>query len=101
MGSEISFTPARFNTGTGPNAETSIVTSTGPYVVSWAFKKVRNGELGSYVLKRYGGEIIQDEHTYGSDQAIVVAFEHDVQMAKRSQLLKPTRKSLAPAGFGR
>ncbi|SPO22358.1 probable VID27 - involved in Vacuole import and degradation [Ustilago trichophora] len=99
MGSAISFTPARFNTGT--DSETSIVTSTGSYVVSWSFKEVKKGNLGSYVLKRYGGAIIQDEHTYGSDQAIVVAFEHDVQMAKRSQLLKPTRKSLAPAGFGR
>lgn len=99
MGSAISFTPARFNTGS--DSETSIVTSTGSYVVSWSFKEVKKGNLGSYVLKRYGGEIIQDEHTYGSDQAIVVAFEHDVQMAKRSQLLKPTRKSLAPAGFSR
>ncbi|PWZ03326.1 putative VID27-involved in vacuole import and degradation [Testicularia cyperi] len=99
MGSEISFTPARFNTGS--DSETSIVTSTGPYVVSWSFKDVKKGNYGSYVLKRYGGEVISDEHTYGSDQAIVVAFEHDVQMAKRSQLLKPTRKSLAPAGFGR
>lgn len=99
MGSAISFTPARFNTGS--DQETSIVTSTGAYVVSWSFKEVKKGNLGSYVLKRYGGEIIKDEHTYGSDQAIVVAFEHDVQMAKRSQLLKPSRKSLAPAGFGR
>ncbi|SNX82709.1 probable VID27 - involved in Vacuole import and degradation [Melanopsichium pennsylvanicum] len=99
MGSAISFTPARFNTGS--DQETSIVTSTGAYVVSWSFREVKKGNLGSYLLKRYGGEIIQDEHTYGSDQAIVVAFEHDVQMAKRSQLLKPTRKSLAPTGFGR
>ena len=99
MGSAISFTPARFNTGS--DQETSIVTSTGPYVVSWSFKDVKQDKLSSYVLKRYGGEVISDEHAYGSDQAIVVAFEHDVQMAKRSQLLKPTRKSLAPTGFGR
>ncbi|CDR88038.1 probable VID27-involved in Vacuole import and degradation [Sporisorium scitamineum] len=99
MGSAISFSPARFNTGS--DQETSIVTSTGAYVVSWSFKEVKKGNLGSYVLKRYGGEVISDEHAYGSDQSIVVAFEHDVQMAKRSQLLKPTRKSLAPSGFER
>ncbi|EPQ28398.1 uncharacterized protein PFL1_04225 [Pseudozyma flocculosa PF-1] len=94
MASEVSFTPARFNTGSG--TETSIVTSTGNYVVSWSFEQVKRGNLSAYVLKRYDGPIIQDEHTYGSDQAIVVAFENDVQLAKRSQLLKPTRKSLAP-----
>ncbi|KAN0061049.1 Vacuolar import and degradation protein 27 [Thecaphora frezii] len=94
MGSEVSFTPARFDTGS--DTETSIVTSTGNYVVSWSFSQVKKGNTASYVLKRYSGEIIQDEHTYGSDQAIVVAFENDVQLANRSQLLKPTRKSLAP-----
>lgn len=94
MGSEVSFTPARFDTGS--SSETSIVTSTGHYVVSWSFSQVKKGNTAAYVLKRYGGEIIQDEHTYGSDQAIVVAFENDVQLASRSQLQKPTRKSLAP-----
>lgn len=99
MGAPVSFTPARFNTGM--DQETSIVTSTGPYVVSWSFNDVKKGKLNSYVLKRYGSVVIGDQHTYGSDQSIVVAFEQDVQMAKRSQLVKPTRKSLAPAALGR
>ncbi|PWN53039.1 putative VID27-involved in vacuole import and degradation [Violaceomyces palustris] len=94
MGSEVSFTPARFDTGS--NTETSIVTSTGNYVVSWSFSAVKRGNTSSYVLKRYGGSIIQDEHTYGSDQSIVVAFENDVQLANRSQLQKPSRQSLQP-----
>ena len=95
MESEVSFTPAHFNTGS--DQETSIVTSTGNYVVSWSFEAVKKGNPHAYVLKRYDGTVVRDEHTYGSDQSIVVAFENDVQLARRAQLKKPTRASLAPS----
>lgn len=95
MDSEVCFTPAHFNVGT--DAETSIVTSTGNYVVSWQFEAVKKGNPHAYVLKRFDGVVVRDEHTYGSDQSIVVAFENDVQLAQRAQLRKPTRASLAPA----
>lgn len=94
MDAEVSFTPAHFNTGS--DHETSIVTSTGNYVVSWSFEAVKKGNPFAYVLKRYGGTVVRDDYTYGSDQSIVVAFEDDVQLAKRAQLKKPTRASLAP-----
>ncbi|SHO77017.1 Similar to S.cerevisiae protein VID27 (Cytoplasmic protein of unknown function) [Malassezia sympodialis ATCC 42132] len=94
MESEVHFTPAHFNTGS--DSETSIVTSTGNYVVSWSFDSVKKGNPYAYVLKRYAGTVVRDDYTYGSDQSIVVAFENDVQLAKRAQLRKPTRASLAP-----
>ncbi|WFC99797.1 tRNA (guanine(9)-N(1))-methyltransferase [Malassezia yamatoensis] len=94
MESEVHFTPAHFNVGT--EGETSIVTSTGNYVVSWSFSAVKKGNPYAYVLKRYQGTVVRDEYTYGSDQSIVVAFENDVQLAHRAQLHKPTRASLAP-----
>ncbi|WFD30755.1 tRNA (guanine(9)-N(1))-methyltransferase [Malassezia sp. CBS 17886] len=94
METEVSFTPAHFNTGS--DSETSIVTSTGNYVVSWSFDAVKKGNPYAYVLKRYNGVVVRDEHMYGSDQSIVVAFENDVQLAQRAQLRKPTRASLAP-----
>lgn len=97
MESEVHFTPAHFNTGS--DAETSIVTSTGNYVVSWSFDAVKKGNPYAYVLKRYGGTVVRDDYTYGSDQSIVVAFENDVQLAKRAQLRKPTRASLAPSAW--
>lgn len=65
-------------------------------MVSWSFDAVKKGNPYAYVLKRYGGTVVRDDYTYGSDQSIVVAFENDVQLAKRAQLRKPTRASLAP-----
>lgn len=64
--------------------------------MSWSFDAVKKGNPYAYVLKRYAGTVVRDDYTYGSDQSIVVAFENDVQLAKRAQLRKPTRASLAP-----
>lgn len=52
MGVEVSFTRARFNTG--ESDEKYIVTSTGPYVVTWNFRRVKAGKLYDYVIKKVG-----------------------------------------------
>jgi len=77
----VAFTPARFNTGT--DKETSIVTSTGPYVITWNFSKVKQNVLDEYQVKQFSEVIVGDEFRYGTDKAIVVATPNDVSMAKK------------------
>lgn len=48
---EVNFTPARFNNGDNVN-EDSIVTSTGQFLVTWNFLKVRKGHLMSYKITK-------------------------------------------------
>lgn len=49
----IDFTPARFNNFNLSGGEhTSIVTSSGPYLFTWNFKKVQKGFLKSYQIKK-------------------------------------------------
>ena len=49
----VDFTPARFNNFNISNGEhTSIVTSSGPYLITWNFKKVQKGLLKSYQIKK-------------------------------------------------
>lgn len=38
-----------------------------------------------------------DNFKYGADKNIIVALEHNVLMANKSQLTKATRSSLAPS----
>lgn len=52
MGGQIKFTPARFNVGA--ENERSIVTSTGPYIITWNFRKVKQNRLNEYTMKKYG-----------------------------------------------
>ncbi|ORY42614.1 VID27-domain-containing protein [Rhizoclosmatium globosum] len=96
MGGDVSFTPARFNTSNGEDGEgqfeeTSIITSTGPYVVTWNFRRVKSGKLNDYTIKQYGSEIVADNFKFGQDKNILVALPEDVCMTSRKSLQTPTK----------
>jgi len=67
----------RFNQG--GQAESAIVTSTGPYVVAWDFAKVKKGFLDKYEIKKYGDEVVQDNFKFGDDKEIV-RCSHNVHL---------------------
>ncbi|KAG8965086.1 hypothetical protein FRC03_000967 [Tulasnella sp. 419] len=100
MGSQLSFTPARFNTGPDQE-ETTIVTSNGPYVIAWDFKKVKAGKLDKYEIKLYNDTVVSDNFRFANDKDIVVALPDNVLLLNKKKLRKPTRGSLAPGGSGR
>lgn len=82
MGGQIAFTSAKFNRDPSGNEE-SVVTSTGPYVISWNFSKVKQGIRNAYQIKRYGDVIVDGQFKFGEDKAIVVTLPNDVTIAKR------------------
>jgi hypothetical protein len=89
----LSFTAARFNTGEGAD-ETTIITATGPFVVTWSMKKVLAGRKDPYSIKRYSEEVKADNFRFGSDKNIVVALPNEVDMVARRALQRPTRESI-------
>jgi hypothetical protein len=93
-GAPLSFTSAKFNTGEGLT-ETSIITSTGPFIVTWNMKKVLAGRKDPYSIKRYAEEVKADNFKYGSDKNVIVALPNEVNMIAKSNLRKPTRESIA------
>jgi hypothetical protein len=91
----VSFTPAKFNTG--PDAtETTIVTSTGPFVITWSMKKILKGQKDPYSIKRYVDEVKADNFRFNSDKGIIVALPNEVDMVMKKALQRPTRESIAP-----
>ena len=89
MGKEISFTPAKFNTGS--SHEKTIVTSTGPYIITWNFRRVKMGHCHDYQIKMYSEDVVADNFKFGQDRSIIVALPSNVQMATKSQLQTPTK----------
>ncbi|KAL7748875.1 Vacuolar import and degradation protein 27 [Sorochytrium milnesiophthora] len=110
MGAPLHFTTAHFNTG--EEGEQTIVSSSGPYVVTWNFKKIlqqRERErrraassssssrpsaalssvIHEYHIKRYPDHVVADQFKYGTPKAIVVALPHDVTMVKTRSLQAP------------
>ena len=92
-GAPLSFTQAHFNTGEGKE-ETTIITSTGPFIVTWSLKKVLQGRKDPYSIKRYSEEVKADNFRFGSDKNIVVALPNEVDMVARRALQRPTRESI-------
>lgn len=95
-GAPLSFTPARFNTGEG-STETSIITATGPFIVTWNMKKVLAGRKDPYSIKRYSEEVKADNFKYGSDKNVIVALPNEVNMVAKGSFKRPTRESIAMA----
>lgn len=93
-GSPLSFTIAHFNTGLDKR-EQSIVTSSGPFVISWSLKKILRGDKSPYLIKRYSDNVAADNFKFGSDKNVIIALENDVGMVDRRTFRKPTRESLA------
>ncbi|KAF2436058.1 VID27-domain-containing protein [Tothia fuscella] len=89
----ISFTPAKFNTGP-ETEETTIVTATGPFIVSWSMKKLLRGQKDPYSIKRYGEDVKADNFRFNSDKGIIVALPNEVDMVRRAALKRPTRESI-------
>ncbi|OLL24687.1 Vacuolar import and degradation protein 27 [Neolecta irregularis DAH-3] len=89
--SALSFTTAKFNTGPDVK-ETTIVTSSGPYVISWNFEQVKQGITNKYHIKSYGEEVKAENFKFGSDNNVIVTLSNDVD---KKSFVRPTRQSLA------
>jgi hypothetical protein len=96
MSTPVSFTPARFSTGS--SEQRSIITSTGPFVVSWNFRRVKQGRLFDYQLKRYADTVVADDFRFGQDRAMIVALPQHVTMMTKKSLSCPTARSLRGEG---
>jgi len=93
MEGEVSFTPARFNVGED-DEEKTIVTSSGPYVVSFNFRRIKQGRFDDYQIKKYADTVVADNFKFGNDRKIIVTLPHDVLMVNKKSLANPTRESL-------
>jgi hypothetical protein len=95
----ISFTPARFNASVEGD-ETTIISATGPFIVTWSLKKVLNNRKDPYTIKRYSEEVKADNFRFGSDKNLIVALPNEVNMVAKRSLQRPTRESIAGPGMG-
>lgn len=86
---EVDFTPARFSTN---NAEDSIITSTGSYIVKWSLSDVLGGKLYSYQLTKCNDLIVADNFEFGENDNIIVTMPDDIRKVSVKNLKKPGRK---------
>lgn len=91
----IKFSKAYFNTGINQEEQT-IVTSSGPFAVSWSLRKILKGHKKPYTMRRYDSNIIEDNFQFGTDRNVIVALKDNVSMSKMKSFKAPDRQVLLP-----
>jgi hypothetical protein len=90
----LDFSSAHFNTGLNSKEQT-IVTSSGPYAITWSLKKILRGDAEPYMIKRYSSNVVADNFKFGTDKNVIIALQDDVGMVNKKEFRKANRDSLA------
>jgi len=80
--SKINFTPAHFNTGA--DKESWILTSTGKFLITWNFRKVKQNVLQDYQIKEYGDLVVADQFRYNKVDSLIVTMPDNVKLTQRA-----------------
>lgn len=71
--------------------EKRIVTSTGPYVITWNFRRVKMGHKYDYTIKKYPDKVVADQFEYGNASKVVVTLPDDVTLASNKDFATPQK----------
>lgn len=83
--SNINFKPARFNNFTSAGEESSIVSSTGDYLITWSFKHIKRGQLNRYKIQKLHTKPIDSQFQVNNDEKIIVTDEATVGFQVRNK----------------
>lgn len=82
----VNFTPAKFNTGDNVQ-ETSIVTSTGKFLITWNFNKVKKGFLkGGYKIKLLHQNAVNGQFQYDREDKVLVTLPKAITVESRAKV---------------
>lgn len=81
---DINFTPARFNNGDNIN-ETSVVSSTGDFLLTWNFNYVKRGILNKYKIKKLPQYAVDNQFQYNHDEKVLVTLPKAIAVETRKK----------------
>lgn len=88
----VNFTPARFNNYNMSGGEhTSIVATTGQYLITWNFKKLQKGKLDCYKIQKIPAqgpkavELVDSQFQFNNDERILVTEKDNIGVSTRSK----------------
>lgn len=83
--SSIDFKPAKFNNFSANGEESSIVTSTGKFLITWNFIKVRRGVLNEYQVKELDTQPVDNQFQLDREEKILVTDQKTVGVETRKK----------------
>lgn len=90
FGQKIIYSPAKFNECSNGESPTFIITSIGPFAITWNLKKVLANKKDCYKIRRYQDNVIMGEFVNNDNNHMVLALSDNVALASTSSFRSPT-----------
>lgn len=92
---ELNFTKAVFNTLL-TSMETTIVASTGPYVILWSLSDISKNwkRPPTYKILRYGQDVVADSFMFDSQNDVVTVMQDDVSLINKEGFKRVNNSSI-------
>ncbi|VEU23596.1 DEKNAAC104587 [Brettanomyces naardenensis] len=93
-GSNLTFTKANFNTSLTSKSKnpTSIITSVGPFAITWNLRKVLNNDPEPYTIRRYHDNVMMGDFTFHNLHRMILTLPDDVTLVSSKSFHKPGRE---------
>lgn len=91
-GNNMSFTKANFNSTLQykTNTPSSIITSIGPFAVTWSMRKVLKNDPEPYTIRRYNDTVMMGDFTVHNAHRMIFTLPDDVTLASSKSFKKPS-----------
>lgn len=91
-GHNMSFTKANFNSTLQykTNTPSSIITSIGPFAVTWSMRKVLKNDPEPYTIRRYNDTVMMGDFTVHNAHRMIFTLPDDVTLASSKSFKKPS-----------
>lgn len=92
---ELRFTKAVFNTLLN-SKETTIVASTGPYVILWSLTNIAKNwkRTPAYKIMSYGQDVVVDDFMFDSQNEVVTVLRDDVALINKDEFKRVNANSI-------
>ena len=88
-GKSLQFSIATFNETNNEIEPTLIITSIGPYAITWEFNKVINNQRNCYKLRFYNDNVIMGDFSNNNNSKVILTLPDNITMASTKSFRNP------------
>lgn len=88
-GLNVKFSIATFNETSHGDLPTHIISSIGPFAITWKFDKVLQNQKNCYKIKQYSDTVIMSEFSNNNNKKMILTLPDDITMTSTNSFRNP------------
>lgn len=88
-GLNVKFSVAKFNETSHGDLPTHIISSIGPFAVTWKFDKLLQNQKNCYKIKQYSDNVIMSDFSNSNNKKMVLTLPDDITMTSTTAFRNP------------